>query len=175
MTIDKEQIAQLLFEKHDSFSKFVLSLSPEQLVTSTNGKWNPGQLMDHIIKSVSPVNLAFSLPLFVLGLIFGKANRPSRGYDELVAKYQGKLQAGGKAPKRFWPNASTDIARQTQILLQHLVSLNARVKKMSEAELDVYILPHPLLGKITLREMLYFTIYHVQHHHQQASPNIHAK
>jgi hypothetical protein len=26
------------------------------------------------------------------------------------------------------------------------------------------ILPHPLLGKITIREMLYFTAYHVQHH-----------
>jgi hypothetical protein len=27
-------------------------------------------------------------------------------------------------------------------------------------------LPHPLLGKLTLREMIYFTIYHVQHHHK---------
>lgn len=24
--------------------------------------------------------------------------------------------------------------------------------------------PHPLLGKLTLREMMFFTIYHVQHH-----------
>jgi hypothetical protein len=34
----------------------------------------------------------------------------------------------------------------------------------SEDELDQYILPHPLLGKLTLREMLFFTIYHVKHH-----------
>jgi len=27
------------------------------------------------------------------------------------------------------------------------------------------LLPHPLLGKVTVREMLYFTIHHVQHHH----------
>jgi hypothetical protein len=25
-------------------------------------------------------------------------------------------------------------------------------------------LPHPLLGKLTLREMLYFTAYHADHH-----------
>lgn len=31
-------------------------------------------------------------------------------------------------------------------------------------ELDKYILPHPLLGKLTIREMMYFTIYHVEHH-----------
>jgi hypothetical protein len=33
-----------------------------------------------------------------------------------------------------------------------------------EAKLDNFIAPHPLLGKITLRELCYFTIYHTQHH-----------
>ena len=31
-------------------------------------------------------------------------------------------------------------------------------------QLDHYLLPHPLLGKITLREMLFFSAYHIQHH-----------
>ena len=31
-------------------------------------------------------------------------------------------------------------------------------------DLDKYVLPHPLLGKVTLREMLYFTIHHNEHH-----------
>ncbi|NBX80802.1 MAG: DinB family protein, partial [Flavobacteriales bacterium] len=34
----------------------------------------------------------------------------------------------------------------------------------TEDDLDKYVLPHPLLGKLTLREMLCFTIYHVKHH-----------
>ena len=37
-------------------------------------------------------------------------------------------------------------------------------KNWKDTQLDQYIVPHPLLGKITLREMGYFTIYHVQHH-----------
>jgi len=41
-----------------------------------------------------------------------------------------------------------------------------KTMKHSEAALDKYILPHPLLGKLTLREMLYFTAYHVAHHKQ---------
>ena len=36
--------------------------------------------------------------------------------------------------------------------------------KLSEKDLDKYILPHPLLGRMPLREMLFFTIYHTQHH-----------
>jgi len=43
-------------------------------------------------------------------------------------------------------------------------SLSHKTIKQSETALDLYILPHPLLGKITLREMLYFTAYHVYHH-----------
>ena len=39
-----------------------------------------------------------------------------------------------------------------------------RIDSFSEKDLDNYILPHPLLGKLTIREMLFFTIYHVQHH-----------
>jgi hypothetical protein len=45
--------------------------------------------------------------------------------------------------------------------------LARRIDRFSETQLDQLILPHPLLGKLTLREMLYFTIYHVQHHQKQ--------
>ncbi len=59
--------------------------------------------------------------------------------------------------------------------LQGLVQkLCKRMNKYSEEELDKYILPHPLMGKVTLREMLYFTIYHVQHHEKQIFPNLNA-
>jgi hypothetical protein len=33
-----------------------------------------------------------------------------------------------------------------------------------EEDLDRYRLPHPLLGKLTVREMLLFTVYHNYHH-----------
>ena len=45
------------------------------------------------------------------------------------------------------------------------------IDKLDEEDLDNYILPHPLIGKTTIREMLYFTIYHVQHHHKAIVDN----
>ena len=36
--------------------------------------------------------------------------------------------------------------------------------KWDDAKLDNYLLPHPLLGKLTLREMMFFTVYHNEHH-----------
>ena len=41
------------------------------------------------------------------------------------------------------------------------------VSKWSEGDLDLYVIPHPLIGGLTFREILYFTIYHVQHHKKQ--------
>ena len=43
--------------------------------------------------------------------------------------------------------------------LAHAIKL-----KWKDPQLDQYIAPHPLLGKITLRELGYFTIYHTYHH-----------
>ena len=34
----------------------------------------------------------------------------------------------------------------------------------SEAELDTRAVMHPLLGSLTMREMLYFMLYHDAHH-----------
>jgi hypothetical protein len=57
--------------------------------------------------------------------------------------------------------------------LEKLVaSLSARVEGFSEQQLDLLILPHPLLGKLTLREMIYFTIYHAGHHEKQVIENL---
>jgi hypothetical protein len=40
----------------------------------------------------------------------------------------------------------------------------SNLQNWSEEELDIYNCPHPVLGKTTIKEVLYFTIYHVQHH-----------
>jgi len=51
-------------------------------------------------------------------------------------------------------------------------TLVLQIEKHSESELDQMILPHPLLGKLTLREMACFAAYHVAHHHKQAEANL---
>jgi len=42
--------------------------------------------------------------------------------------------------------------------------LIAKISNWKDEDLDHFLLPHPLLGKITLREMLYFTDFHILHH-----------
>ncbi len=166
--MEKHELKRLVLLEHSNYIKSIQSLNDGQLLIASPGKWNAVQLLDHIVKSVSPVSLALSLPAFLLRLIFGTANRKSRSYEELVARYHSKLKAGGRASGRFVPPPKTDSVEKLSTNLSKVVqALSRRIDRFSETQLDQLILPHPLLGKLTLREMLYFTIYHVQHHQKQ--------
>jgi hypothetical protein len=55
-----------------------------------------------------------------------------------------------------------------------LRKLESKISRYPEKKLDSLILPHPLLGKLTLREMLYFTNYHVIHHHKLTNRDLNA-
>lgn len=164
--MNKDQIVNQLKEKHQDFINYVLSLNESDYVFALQNKWTAGQQLAHIIKSVVPVANALSMPPNVLATTFGQANRLSIGYDELVVKYLNKLAEGGTAPSAFSPENQIFIDRTKlqQKLNAAMATLCEKVAVFSESDLDTYILPHPLLGKLTLREMLYFTIYHVQHH-----------
>ncbi len=166
--MNKEQIAELLHTHYGHFIDRLREMNTTDFCFAPKGKWSAGQQLDHIIKAVSPVNRAMGLPVFILRWNFGTANRPSKTYEQLVEKYKQKLEEGGRAAGRFVP--ATVSATEKEQLIE---KLNSLVKKLagkthrySEEALDKYILPHPLLGKLTLREMLYFTAYHVEHHRQ---------
>lgn len=163
---DKPQIISALNEKVDEFNNYIVSLSKEKFESTPNNKWSAGQNLDHLIRAIKPLQLAYGLPKFALNIFFGKTNRPSKTYDELVTKYKTKLAAGGKASGQFIPPA-IKFEKKDELIKRYAEQkqkLITKIKKQSEADLDKYILPHPLLGKLTLREMLYFTIHHNEHH-----------
>lgn len=166
--MDKQEIIDRLKKNHQLFVDYVLALPDDKFLEHQPDKWSAGQQLDHIFRSVSPVTMAFGLPGYMLRLLFGKSNRISKSYDELVAKYKSKLSAGGKASGRFIPKPVniSDRLELAKALVLKVGKLSYTVEKYTEQELDNLILPHPLLGKLTLREMLYFTCYHVEHHLQ---------
>ena len=164
--MNKQAISDTLKEKHDIFINYLSGLSEEIFIKQHSGKWSPGQQLEHIYLSVKPVRQALSLPKFLLKFLWRKANRKSRNYDDLVARYLEKLSIGGKAPKRFIP---ADVKSERKQRLLELLSAEVRnlirqIDNYTESELDKFVIPHPLLGKLTFREMLYFTVYHVEHH-----------
>ena len=164
--MDIKVIIEELVKSHGNFSNFVSDLSETEYQFSYQEKWNAGQHLDHIIKSVSILATALSLPKFILKSKFGKANRVSKTPEALIEKYLEKLKTAKPTPSRFQPKEITFLQKEKAVkeLHRHVKKLYKKALKFSENELDEYILPHPLFGKLTIREMLYFTNYHVKHH-----------
>lgn len=132
--------------------------------------WSAAENLAHLIKSVRIATLAYRLPARMSGLVWGTASR-SRSYAELLAAYRAKLQRGAEAPAAFLPELGeppTDPAAGQRVLLeQWMQSMSKLLKTLDgwqEADLDKAQVPHPLLGKLTLRELLFFTRYHNLHH-----------
>jgi hypothetical protein len=163
---NKQEIIFFLNEKSNAFTDYILALNKDWFEATPDGKWSAGQNLDHLIRSIRPLQLACSLPKFILLILFGKANRPSKNYDELVEKYKAKLAAGGRAGGPFIP-PDISFEKKSGLIKKYenqKKKLVAKIEAQNEEDLDRYILPHPLLGKLTLREMLFFTVYHIEHH-----------
>lgn len=164
---DKKIIEHLLTKHADHLVAFVDQQHDLEFEKVDGNKWSTGQTVEHLIRSLAPVNMALLLPGFLLRMLFGKPNREPRSYSGLVERYQQKLAAGGRASGRFIPPRVTNEQRISKLntFQKQVDRLKSRMKNWSEAELDQYFLPHPLLGKLTIREMLFFSAYHIEHHH----------
>lgn len=163
---DKAFIRSLLKKNADRLISFAEQQTPMLFEESKEGKWSTGQILSHLIKSISPVNLALRLPRFSLRLLFGKPNRKPRTYEALVRRYLEKLAAGGKAPTPFLPPIipATEKDKFIKKFEVECSKMHNLMNKWSEDALDDYLVPHPLLGKLTVREMLFFSLYHIEHH-----------
>jgi hypothetical protein len=162
----KQEIIQKLSEGFIIIEKTINHSHSEILFQQKDNKWSALQNVQHLILSVKPLNLAFTLPNFAL-LFFGKLNRDPRSYEEMVDKYHQKLVEGGVSTEQFTPKK--ELSNKADLIEQFKTVNDIFLKKINdftEEDLDKYLLPHPLLGKLTLREMLYFTIYHTLHHHK---------
>jgi hypothetical protein len=164
----KEDIISSFKKASGALHQYIADRPAAGFAKAYQGKWSEGQHLDHMIRSVKPLNLAYRLPFFVLRLMFGKPNRAGRNYEELIERYKTKLWQGAVATGAFVPPFIKDEAKER--LLRKFAAENNKLCKAlagyKESKLDKYLLPHPLLGKITLKEMMFFTIYHNEHHLQ---------
>jgi DinB superfamily len=164
--MNKPEILQKLAEGFSLVDETLRKVDNAIFYIRKDNKWSIAENCKHLFLSVKPLNTAFSLPNFAL-LFFGKLNRPTRNYDEMVEKYLQKLAEGAVATSQFVPE-KISVENSKEDLIQELKKINdsflKKVDDFTEDDLDKYLIPHPVLGKLTIREMLYFTICHTLHH-----------
>lgn len=167
----KNDLTTELKEKYTAFTDYIGSLSEEEYQYQYENKWSAAQQLDHIVLCVAPLVQVYGMGKAGIEQMFGNVT-VIRDYETHKAAYLGKLREGGKAPSQYVPVHPEDREVLIGKLSQQISILCEKVNSFSEEELETLAIPHPLLGKIALKEMLYNAVYHVQHHQQQAMQNL---
>ncbi len=167
---DKNQIKSNL---RQSFGTIVYAIEKIEdasfLRPRLEGKWSPAEIVGHLILSTKPVNKSMSLPKLVLKTQFGTNNRSEKSFSDTKAKYYRVLNKGVQAPPNFTFRGAEEKGKKglMEMFINELNRLIDNIDNWSEQDLSKYVLPHPAIGKMTIREMLFFTIFHTDHHYKQ--------
>lgn len=167
---NKVQIKAALRQSFGEVVYSVNDLTHDQFnVPREEGKWSPAEILGHLILSTKPITKAMRTPKMMLKAAFGKNNREEKTFSELYDKYLAALAGGQKAPPNFTYNGASEKGKEKLLadFTEQLNQLLSQIDKWEEKDLSEYVLPHPAIGKLTIREMLFFTHFHTEHHHKQ--------
>jgi hypothetical protein len=171
----KFEVIESLRSANHKVTTYFSGLSPQQFFDHPPAIWSPAENLQHLIQSVSPVAQALGIPSEALHKRFGLSDRPSRPYSEIVKNYQAELAKGAVASEQYVPvleglpgdpqMAQDEILRNWERVSEGLLDI---LERQSDEDLDRTQLPHPLLGVLTMRELLLWTAYHNEHHVEDA-------
>jgi hypothetical protein len=173
--MDKAAIADLVDQKHQDLFQWLHTQPSERWEQGPEGKWTTGQHTLHLLQSLKPLNLALSMPKFLLRYKYGTANRSPRPYDAIVKRYHERLEGAKGKTYKGSQNMKVPSLKDKEYIINRLEveckKLQHKTKKWSDKDLDHLILPHPLMGKMPVREMIMWTAYHVTHHTESLKAN----
>jgi len=159
-------MTHLVARAHD----YLAALPLDTFFAPQGDRWSPAEHIRHLRKATAPLALALRIPPWLLRLRFGRGAGTSRDFRTLRETYRGALARGGQAG-RFAPSPESapadPVGRRAAIMGawgNAVRGVDAASGRWSEASLDRTGLPHPLLGLLTVREMLAFTVFHTSHH-----------
>jgi hypothetical protein len=143
------------------------SVSDAIFFDNSNGKWSIAENLIHLDVSAKRLAGAMSLSKEDLAAKFGLATKSSQPYETIPENYYATAsQRNIVAPPAFsvMQTAETTRASVVEGYTKSHAFLNAALANFTEEELEKYQIPHPVLGLLTVREMIYFTVFHIGHH-----------
>lgn len=144
---------------------FFRKLKQDDFFVSKQGKWSPAEQLEHLCLSYNNTNKALQHK----NGLEESARASYRSYSGISSLYQ---QALTSAPKHlteqnpFMPKVLASSSQQE--LIKHYLSatkaLRQTVNDFSEFDLDHKTLNNPFLGRLSIRECIFFLLHHDKHH-----------
>lgn len=158
-----ERIEAVSIQIADQFK----TISPATFFRMPPTGWSPALNLNHLIKAAIPISITLASPKMIL-LPMGKSRKESRDYKGVVKAYQHRL-ANGATAGIFVPlgKPTGDEGKRNKLIEKFknvYKTYTGRILKWTDSDSDKYRMPHPILGMLTVKEMLYFSLYHLGHH-----------
>jgi len=162
----KAEIQAAVRDSLHSAADWIEAQPDARFMVAPPGRWTMGQHLEHLVRSTKALSTPIRLPKFVLKLVLAKTRRAGWPYTEVRDRYEKVLDEGGKASGKFLPPA---VALDRKASLAKALRTEGdviarRIEGWTEAELDQVGAKHPLIAVMSLRELLFFTIHHTDHH-----------
>ena len=166
----KTEIISALQDSSQHMQDWFSAVPVSEYFTRQGEVWSAADNIDHVVKAVKPIAKALKVPRLALNTMFGKPQHISRSYEEVCKIYSDEIAKGAKASGQFLPSeapvedkeqAKAEQLKKVSKVIEDLVSA---LEKWEEGALDQCQLPHPIIGNLTMREMLFFTIHHNLRH-----------
>jgi hypothetical protein len=164
--ISKQNWLAELIHTHTRLMEYVEALPDADLIWSEEGRWNALQQIKHVYLCLSTISQALSSKEYIEQK-FGRIDRPTLTYDEVIERYKSGLAAGGKAPDRFVPDSSLKPSQKDEIigeLNNMLLNIQKQLESYSDDECNSLVLPHPFVGKLTIKELFFLMTEHANIH-----------
>ncbi len=165
----KQEIAETMSLQAKELAAYYEAI-PDNVFFSKPAKgWSPAGNIRHLDKAAFALLAGLYTPKPMLRLLFGKCRRGVRRLSEIRDSYLRRLSQGAGAGIYTPVNKGGSGATRTKQKLLAIFPSNASrlakaMNRFSDEELDSLQLPHPILGRVPLREMMLFNILHNEHH-----------
>ncbi len=164
---NKESIFEGLAESFQVVEESFAGLDSAACQSGFDGKWNIGQQLGHLLLSNKPILKGLHFPKDQLLARFGRLERTPHSYLSLKEIYLQTLKEKQiKAPPRFDPQPDADYSLEEALTTWRDLgtAFQEAAAQWTEEELDNYAMMHPAIGLLSIREMLFFIMYHNAHH-----------
>jgi len=164
-TYSQPEIKVALQSSFQDNAQFVASISDENFYKKKDEKWSIAQNLDHLVMSNKPLASGLKKSK-IFFRAFGTAKKASQTYEEIVAIYKEALLTKNPTNNPYLSKDVESTSKEEYLSNWKMIEekYQERLDLWSEKDLDKYRIPHPVLGKLTVREMMFFTINHNYHH-----------
>ncbi len=170
----KAEILAALESNASTIVEFFSTQPEARLLGGDSDHWGPLHHLVHLTRTSAAIQRGLrskSLPTHPTRRSRPYAEVRDAGAASLVATPKEKLLEMGRVVE-VAPDA--DRARLVGDYLQASADLRTAAADWSEDALDLQAMPHPLIGLLTVREMLLFCVFHERHHLKQVRTRLDA-